>query len=51
MACRLVGVKSLPEPGWDIVNSNQRNKLQWILKQISYIFIQVNAFENVVYEI
>ena len=26
------------------------NKFQWNLKQNSYIFIQENAFENVIYE-
>ena len=31
-----------------IVNSNLSNKLQWNLKHNSYIFIQENAFENVV---
>ena len=34
---------------WDIVNWNLRNKLQWNLKRNSYIFIQENAFENVVW--
>ena len=35
---------------WNIVNSNLRNKLQWNHKQNSSIFIQENAFENVVCE-
>ena len=35
---------------WDIVNWNVVNKLQWNLKRNSYIFIQENAFENVVCE-
>ena len=35
---------------WNVVNSNCRNKLQWNLKQNSYIFTQENAFENVVCE-
>ena len=35
---------------WNIVNSNLRNKLQWNLNRNSYIFIQENAFENVVCE-
>ena len=35
---------------WNIVKSNLRNKLQWNLKRNSYIFIQENAFENVVCE-
>ena len=34
----------------NIVNSNLRNKLQWNLKRNSCIFIQENAFENVVCE-
>ena len=33
---------------WDIVNWNLRNKFQWNLERNSYIFIQENAFENVV---
>ena len=33
---------------WNIVNSNLRNKLQWKLKRNSYIFIQENAFENLI---
>ena len=33
---------------WNIVNLTLRNKLQWNFKQNSYIFIQENAFENVV---
>ena len=32
----------------NIVNLNLRNKLQWNLKQNSYIFIQENASENIV---
>ena len=35
---------------WNIVNSNLRNKLQWKLKRKPYIFIQENAFENVVWK-
>ena len=35
---------------WNIVNSKLRNKIQWNLKQNSYIFIQENAFESVVCE-
>ena len=35
---------------WNIVNSDIRNRLQWNLKRNSYIFIQENAFENVVCE-
>ena len=35
---------------WNIINWNLRNKLQWNLKRNSYIFIQDNAFENVVWK-
>ena len=35
---------------WNIVNWTLRNKLQWNLKQNSYIFIEENAFENVVWK-
>ena len=35
---------------WNVVNSNLRNKLQWNLKRNSCIFIQENAFQNVVCE-
>ena len=30
--------------------SNLRNQFQWNLKRTSYIFIQENAFKNVVFE-
>ena len=33
---------------WNIVKWNCRNKLQWNLQQNSHIFIQENAFENIV---
>ena len=35
---------------WNVVNWTIRNKLQWNLKRNSYIFIQENAFENVVWK-
>ena len=35
---------------WNIVNWNLRNKLEWNFQQNSYIFIQENAFENIVCE-
>ena len=35
---------------WNIVNWTLRNKLQWNLNRNSYIFIQENAFENVVWK-
>ena len=50
MACRLVGVKPLSKPMQEYIILNLRNKLQWNLKRNSYIFIQENAFENVICE-
>ena len=47
----LVGIKPLSEPMQEYCNSDIRNKLQWNLKQNSYIFIQEYVFENVVLEI
>ena len=41
MACRLVG---------DIVNLTLRNKLQWNFDRNSYISIEENVFENVVWK-
>ena len=35
---------------WNIVNRTPRNKLPWIFYQKSCIFIQENAFENVVWK-
>ena len=35
---------------WNIVNSNIRNKFQWNFKRNSFIFIQENPFENVVWK-
>ena len=35
---------------WNIVNWTLRNKLQWNLNRNSIIFIQENAFENVVWK-
>ena len=35
---------------WYIVNWTLRNKLQWNLNRNSYIFIQENAFENIVWK-
>ena len=35
---------------WNIVNLTIRNKLQWNVNQNSYIFIQKNVFENVVWK-
>ena len=51
MAWRLDGTKPLSEPMLEyIINLTLRNKLQWNLYQNFYIFIQENAFENVVCE-
>ena len=52
MACRLVGANPLSEPiqCWDIAKWTLRNKLQWNFNRYSNIFIQENAFENVVCE-
>ena len=50
MACRLVGAKPLPEPMLALVNWTPRNKLQWNVNRNSYIFIQENSFENVVWK-
>ena len=36
---------------WNIVNWTLRNKLQWNLNRNKYIFIQQNAFENVVWKL
>ena len=36
---------------WNIVNRTLRNKLQWNFNQNLYIFIQENAFDNVVCKI
>ena len=35
---------------WNIVNRTLRNKLQWNFNKNSYIFIEENAFENVVWK-
>ena len=35
---------------WNIVNWTPRNKFQWNFNWYSYIFIQENAFENVVWK-
>ena len=43
MACRL-------NQCWEIVNWTLRNKILWNLNQNSYIFIQENAFENLVWK-
>ena len=50
MACRLVSAKPLSELMLDIVHWKLRNKLQWNLNCNLYIFIQENAFENVIWK-
>ena len=50
MACRLDGAKPLSEPTMDIVNWTLGNKLNWNLNRNVYVFIQENAFENVVWK-
>ena len=46
----LDGAKPLSEPSWNIVNWTLRNKLQWNLNRNSYIFIQENTFEHVIWK-
>ena len=53
----ITGSDNCLSPGWrqaiiwtNIVNSKLKNKLQWNLKRNSYIFIQENPFENVVWK-
>ena len=48
MACRLIGAKPLSEAMLDIVNWPLGNKLQWNLNRNLHIFIEKDAFENVV---
>ena len=50
MACRLVGAKPFKNQCWSIVNWTRRNKLKWNVNRNSFIFIQENPFENVVWE-
>ena len=49
MACRLIGIKPLSEPMMECCTL--RNKLQWNLNRDSCIFIQENAFGNVIWKI
>ena len=48
MAWRRPGAKPLSDQCWNIANWTPRNKHKWNLNQNWYIFIQENAFENVV---
>ena len=50
MACRLAGAKPSSKPMLGNCCLDPRNKLQWNLNRNSHIFIQGNAFENVVWE-
>ena len=50
MACPLSAPCHNLSQCWNIVNRNLRNTHQWNLKQNSHIFIQENAFENVICE-
>ena len=50
MACRLVGAKPLSEPMLEYSNWTLKNKLQRNLYRNSNIFIQENAFQNVVWK-
>ena len=52
IACRLVwsATSHYLNRCWNIVNSTLRNRFQWNLNQNSYIFIQENLFENVVWK-
>ena len=49
MACRLAGAEPLSEPML-FIYWTPRNKLQWNFNRNSYIFIQENPFENVVWK-
>ena len=51
MDTRLAGAKPLYEPMLEYCYLSLRDKLQWTLNRISYIFIQENAFEKVVFEV
>ena len=48
MDCHLVSTKPLSDQCWNIVKWIVRNKFRWNLNRNSYIFVQGNAFENVV---
>ena len=50
MAYRLTGTKPLSESKLEYCQMDPRNKPQWNLNQNSYIFIQENAIENVVWK-
>ena len=50
MACRLAGAKPLSEPMLEYLYYTIRNKFQWNFNRNAYIFIQENAFKDVVRE-
>ena len=50
MAWCLVGAKQLSEPMLEYFMRTIRNKLQWDFNRNLYIFVQENAFENVVWK-
>ena len=50
MAWCLAGAKPLSDQFWNMVNWTLGKKLKWNLNTNLYIFIQANAFENVVWE-
>ena len=50
MACRLTAPSHYLNQCWDIINWTLGNKHQWNLNQNSCIFIQEDAFENVIWK-
>ena len=50
MACRLDCAKPLSETMMDFFHLTLGDKFQWNLNRNSFIFIQENAFENVVWK-
>ena len=50
MACRLVGAKHYLYQWWNIVNWTPGNKFQWNFNWNSYICIQENAVEHVIWK-
>ena len=50
MACHLVSTKPLSDPMLEYYYQILRNKIQWNFYQNSYIFIQENPFQNVVWK-
>ena len=50
MACRLTGAKPLSETMMEYCYLTHGKEFQWNLNRNVYIFIQENAFENVVWK-